>query len=148
MNGKRDPTRQMTLAPPALSITQDYMEKFLADIRQKIDPLKTDLKSCLNDLSKVVTAERERVEALEHTVDSHAEHQEEIWWLLNTLKEQHIELQTKQEDLENRGWHNNLHMRGIQRGVEVEDIMFFTRDLLEFIRGSTEREPIVLDRRS
>ncbi|KAJ1171259.1 hypothetical protein NDU88_003129 [Pleurodeles waltl] len=146
MSGKGDHTGQIALTPPSFSVTQDYMEKFLVDIRQEICSLKTDFKSCLNDLRKDVTAVRESKDALKRIVGSRSEDQEEFWRRLNALEEQHIKLQTKQKDLENGGCRNNLGIRGIPCGAEEEDIMSFTRVLLGASRDSMEREPQVLDR--
>ncbi|KAJ1125963.1 hypothetical protein NDU88_004376 [Pleurodeles waltl] len=77
MSGRGDPTGQTASLHLVLGITQDYIKKFLADIRQEIGFLKRDFKSCLNDLRKDVTEVIERIDALERTIDSQAEVQEE-----------------------------------------------------------------------
>ncbi|KAJ1197392.1 hypothetical protein NDU88_001252 [Pleurodeles waltl] len=78
--------------------------------------------------------------------DSCTANQEELWRRVNTLEEQHIELQVKQEDSENWGCRNNLHIRGIPCGAESEDIMSITRDLQGCIRGTLEGCPLVHNR--
>ncbi|KAJ1155618.1 hypothetical protein NDU88_008347 [Pleurodeles waltl] len=84
------------------------MEKFLPSIHQEIGSLKMDFRSSFNDLCKDVTTMRERVEVLEYTMESRTEEQEELWRQLYTLEEQHVELQIRQEDLENRDRCHNL----------------------------------------
>ncbi|KAJ1139383.1 hypothetical protein NDU88_005756 [Pleurodeles waltl] len=71
MSSKKGPSAQASAVPPALSIMQNYMEKFLADIRQEIGSLQTDFKSCLNDFRRDVTVVGERLDDLECTMDSH-----------------------------------------------------------------------------
>ncbi|KAJ1117631.1 hypothetical protein NDU88_005828 [Pleurodeles waltl] len=78
-------------------------------------------------------------EGPEHTVHSSAEDQEVLWCRLSTLDEQQIELQA-------RGGHNNLRIRGVPRGAEGDDVLFLSRVLLGSVGSAADRAPLVLDR--
>ncbi|KAJ1084194.1 hypothetical protein NDU88_004346 [Pleurodeles waltl] len=55
-------------------------------------------------------------------------------------------LQLKQEDIENRSRRNNIRIRRAPKGAEGSDIIAFTADLLNAIRGDYDTSPHTLDR--
>ncbi|KAJ1160619.1 hypothetical protein NDU88_001115 [Pleurodeles waltl] len=123
-------------------ITQAYMDGFLQERHTEISSLKTKLKSCVHDLKRDVNGLGERVNDLEHTLDSCTKDQEALWCTFMILEDQQIEL--KQEDLESR--RNNIRIRGIPKGQEGTNIMTFMADLLHMIRSEPDVTPPMLDR--
>ncbi|KAJ1144534.1 hypothetical protein NDU88_010832 [Pleurodeles waltl] len=99
------PDHPATLDADALAvmlITQDYMGLFLQEICSQTESLKSDFKSCLQDLEGDVSEIGDRMDDLECTVDARSEDQEMLWCHLVTLEDQQTDLQAKQEDLEDR----------------------------------------------
>ncbi|KAJ1083829.1 hypothetical protein NDU88_003984 [Pleurodeles waltl] len=76
--------------------------------------------------------------------DTLTEDQKALWRRVTTVEEQQIDLQMKQEDLENRNW-RNICIRGVPGGMESTDIMTFTADLLHAISGDADASPLALD---
>ncbi|KAJ1148364.1 hypothetical protein NDU88_001201 [Pleurodeles waltl] len=107
---------------------QDYMNQFLQEISSDIGLIKADYKTYIRDIKKDVSATGERVDNLERTVDARSEDQEMLRRRVTALEEQHIDLQTREEDLENRSWSNNIYIQRVPKGVEGSDIMTFTAD--------------------
>ncbi|KAJ1082893.1 hypothetical protein NDU88_003056 [Pleurodeles waltl] len=62
-------------------------------------------------------------------------------WRVAVLEEQQIELKSQTRRLRKQDSRNNLHIRGIPRGVASEDIMAFTPALLQTIRGNMDLPP-------
>ncbi|KAJ1115925.1 hypothetical protein NDU88_004145 [Pleurodeles waltl] len=108
--------------------------------------LKDNLKSCIREVQKEVTEVDERVDDLERTIDAREQDQKMVWRCMVTLEEQHIELQLKQEDLENRSRRNNVRIRGMPRDEEGADIMTYTAALLNAVRGDPSWPLPLLDR--
>ncbi|KAJ1131944.1 hypothetical protein NDU88_010274 [Pleurodeles waltl] len=77
----------------------------------------------------------ERVDNLECTVTARLEDQEMMWRQMAALEEQCIDLQAKQEDLENRSHCNNIRIIG---GAENVDIMKFTMELFQTIQDEED----------
>ena len=69
-----------------------------------------------------------------------------LWRRVTALEEQQIELQVKQEDLENCGQCNNIQIRGIPRKAEGENFMAFAIELLQTIWGDPDASPLILNR--
>ncbi|KAJ1124104.1 hypothetical protein NDU88_002566 [Pleurodeles waltl] len=136
------PSENTFVAP----ITQAYMDKFLQEHRSEIVFLKSEVKTCIHELKCEVKKQCGHVDDLKHTCDTRSEDQVALWYKGGTLGEQHIELQLKQEDLENKRKRTNIRIRGISRGMEGMDIMAFTGDLLLVIRGDEDAAPTALDR--
>ncbi|KAJ1100331.1 hypothetical protein NDU88_005417 [Pleurodeles waltl] len=128
-----------------MNITQDILTRFLQEIRREIGLLKDDLKSCIKVVRQEVTEIGSRVDNLEQTVDTRSEDQELMWRRMTTLEQQNIELQSKQEDLENGSRQNNLRIRGILRETEGADIIAFMAALLHSIHGDTGARLSALD---
>ncbi|KAJ1091468.1 hypothetical protein NDU88_004592 [Pleurodeles waltl] len=108
--------------------------------------LRTDFTACIKDVKKDVSEIGERVNDLEHTKDARSEDHEKWWRCIQTLEEQHLELQAKQEDLENCSRPNNICIRGTPRGQEDEDILAHTAALLHALIGDADALLPMLDR--
>ncbi|KAJ1174901.1 hypothetical protein NDU88_000192 [Pleurodeles waltl] len=64
------------------------------------------------------------------------------WRHMATLEEQHIELQLKQEELENRSRQNNVFIPGVPKGEEGTSIMAYTAALLHSVGGGDPLRPL------
>lgn len=127
-------------------VTQSFMAQFMQELKSEIGSLRSEVQACVKDLRKEVGELGGRMDDMEKTLDARTEDQEHLWQRLATLEEQHIELQVKQEDLENRGRRNNIRLRGIPPGAEGADIMSFVADLLHEIQGDDDTSSPALDR--
>ncbi|KAJ1107488.1 hypothetical protein NDU88_004878 [Pleurodeles waltl] len=112
MSSKGDSAPQAPEVSTTQPISQEYMEKFLNDTRLEIDCLKTDFTSCMQDLRRDITEVGSCVDDLERTMYSRTENQEMLWRRMTALEEQQIELQAKQEDLENHSCRNKVCIWG------------------------------------
>ncbi|KAJ1100805.1 hypothetical protein NDU88_005880 [Pleurodeles waltl] len=68
-----------------------------------------------------------------------------LWHRVATLGDHQVESQAKQEDLENRSNRCIIHIQGVPRGAEGDDIMAFTTELLQMIRD-VDDPPLALDK--
>ncbi|KAJ1126127.1 hypothetical protein NDU88_004536 [Pleurodeles waltl] len=99
-------TKQPTGANPAL-LKATYLENHtmmnlpamlgVAELPARPSPT---CEMSIGDIRQEVAKTEELVDNLERTVEARSEDQEALWQRKNTLKQQHIELQSKQEDLE------------------------------------------------
>ncbi|KAJ1164584.1 hypothetical protein NDU88_005020 [Pleurodeles waltl] len=131
-------------AAAAQPFTQDYMDKFVSDIRHEIVSRKVDFKGCTQDLHRDIREVGTQVDDLECTLDSSRKDKEVLWHRITALEDQQIEHQAKQEDLENHSRRKKHLHPGCSSGCEVEYIMAFTRDVT--IRRDTENQSLLLDR--
>ncbi|KAJ1177294.1 hypothetical protein NDU88_002553 [Pleurodeles waltl] len=95
---------------------------------------------------KEVTEIGNRVNDLERTVDACAEDQEMLWRCMVALDEQYIELQLKQEDLEDMSRQNNIRIWSLLSGEEGTDIGAYTGALLQSVRGHSMQPPAAFNR--
>ncbi|KAJ1127489.1 hypothetical protein NDU88_005888 [Pleurodeles waltl] len=142
---ERDPNSWMDNPAPT-PISQEDLSLFLQEIRSENSFLKTDAKTWLRDLRKELSELGDRFANLERTTHARSEDQEMLWLRMAVLEDHQIELQIKQEDLENRSRHNNIRIRGVPSGMEGEEIMTFTVGLLHTIGGNMDLPPPKLDR--
>ncbi|KAJ1084544.1 hypothetical protein NDU88_004691 [Pleurodeles waltl] len=109
-------------SPALVTVIQDILTHFLQEILSEIGSLKDDLKSCIKEVRHEVTEIGNWVDDLERTVDARSEDQEQLWRWVKALEKQNIELQSKQEDLENRSQHKTCasdEYRERQRGQKL-----------------------------
>ncbi|KAJ1132052.1 hypothetical protein NDU88_010382 [Pleurodeles waltl] len=111
----------------------------------KLALIKSELKTGIHKLNRKVNKLGERVDDLEHAVDTPSEDQETLWCKVMAVAEQQIELQMKQEDCENRSWKNYIRIRGIARGAKGMDTIAFIADLLHAIHEDKDAFPSALD---
>ncbi|KAJ1154284.1 hypothetical protein NDU88_007037 [Pleurodeles waltl] len=94
----------------AQPITQEYMDKFLSDIKLEMVSLKADFKSCMQDLRRELTEVGTKVDDIERNTDARTEDHEMLWQRKAALEDQHIKLQAKQENEENHSSRHNIYM--------------------------------------
>ncbi|KAJ1189658.1 hypothetical protein NDU88_006402 [Pleurodeles waltl] len=90
---------------------------------------------------KEVSEINEPVDDLEGTLDTRSEDHEMLWKRVTTLEVLHLELQARQEDLENCRRQNIIHIRGVSKRQEGDDIIVFTVRLLHATRGDADSLP-------
>ncbi|KAJ1123768.1 hypothetical protein NDU88_002235 [Pleurodeles waltl] len=103
------PSETQNDPPTPVAITQDFLSHFLQEIRSETGSLKDDLKPRIKDVRQEVTEIGEHVDDLEKVVDASLEGQEQLR-RGNTLEHQNLELQSKEEDLENQSCCNSLQI--------------------------------------
>ncbi|KAJ1200773.1 hypothetical protein NDU88_004594 [Pleurodeles waltl] len=106
----------------------------------------TDFKSGLQDIRHNITEMGVHVHDLGGAVDVRSEDQEMLWCRVMTLKEQEIEIQMKQEVLENISRWNNICISGMPKRMEGSEIMAFTAELLQTINGDKDAPLLARDR--
>ncbi|KAJ1118484.1 hypothetical protein NDU88_006675 [Pleurodeles waltl] len=140
-------TTEVPQAPTSgATLTKAYLDNFLNELRAEIGSLKTKLKACMHNIKQDINGLGERVNKMELTQDSRSEDFEVLCRKVSTLKDQQINFQLKQEDLENQSWRNNICIWGIPKNMEGPDIMSFVADPLHAIWKDPDTSPPMLDK--
>ncbi|KAJ1091948.1 hypothetical protein NDU88_005062 [Pleurodeles waltl] len=125
------------------SVTRTFLEQLFASLKTDLQIVKKEISLDLKEVRRAVGARVVALEEHEAGREKEVEQlQQEVLW----LREQQIDLQAHEEDLENRSRHNNIRIRGAPIGAEEEDVALYVLSLFNQILGVYTAAPIQFER--